>query len=506
MGRKNSYHQLIFIFSLLLVGLNSVHAQQLDSLRNSEIEAFKRRESAVSILSGGKNLVALKQDNNEAAVVLHIYDQDSLNLINRFSFTKTGEDFNDMNIMFLEAMRDEIWLLYTAQNDSGDKNSLWLTSLNYKGEEVKTLRILDYSPSKRPELRTYEMFYSPNHELMGISSVHDDFKQNEFDVDLFILDADMDKLYDKSVSLPNIKKVNTPSNFTLSNSGEIYFLNGLTDEKSEATTEVGLEKRLYQLFRYNPSKGKLKQYDVSISDKYISDVKMKLAPTGDLYIIGFYNYSYFKGAEGVFLMVIDNETGKIKVSGKKPLDLKVLSDFLSEKKLRRENSIDDLFLDHIFIKENGNILLLSEVYFVVQRVMTGVNAINVSTSKYYNFEEILIMELDPSLNLVKHEVIYKNQKSTNFLNPYWGYTLLNENDPNNLMLVYNFATPRNRKSTVTVTSELRSSSWIHHVFNETSKIESIGKLRVCPRFNPSLSKNYFVLQDDNEFGLFQVIE
>lgn len=505
MGFKTIYHRLIKTVLLVLIW-NSAYAQVLDSAQYSGIEDFAKREFAISILTTENNVLAVVLDENPSSIIISEYSSDKLQKLNEFSWSSSGENFKDLTIWYAEYYNNQIILLSTSFNSTKDTEFLWLTQLSTEGIELKTTLVEEYSYERRNINRTYELFKSPIENYIGISAVTENLNDYKFEISIHLMDKASNLLEQKIIQLPNIKKVDSPSSFMVTESGIVYFLNGLTDKKNEENSKIGLEKRLYQLFRYDSVNDKIKQYDVSIADKYISDVRMTLEENGDLYILGFYNNSFYKGTEGVFIMVIDDSSGEIKVSGKKQLDPRILADFYTEKQLRRETSIDDLYLDHIYLKENGNIVLIGEVFYVNQRMITSANGLNITTSKYYNFEEIIAIELTSNLGYIQHNTIYKKQKSTNFLSSYWGYSLLIDEHSDDFALMYNYINPKREKSSVTSTSPSRTSVWLQWGFStEQIILDGYKDLRLCPLYNPVWNSEFAILQDRSEYGFLKLI-
>ena len=83
--------------------------------------------------------------------------------------------------------------------------------------------------------------------------------EREFFLDVFLLDLSLAIIKEKEILLGNIKKVNYPHSFLLSDNGFLFFLNGLSEKKNANHSKVGLENRLYQLYRYDPFNDKIKQ-------------------------------------------------------------------------------------------------------------------------------------------------------------------------------------------------------------------------------------------------------
>ena len=500
MGRKNPYHRIIF--TLLLVGFSALLNAQSDSIAYSSKFKFSKKEFTRSIVSSEDFLLTINQDDKPSEVQFSIYNKQTLALLNEFGWSKIGKDYINHEIKIADYFDGQILLLSTSISADKKTRFLWLTSLAPNGIELKHLKLKETANNTKNSTLTFELFKNPQDSHVGVSMVLE--CEREFFLDVFLLDLSLAIIKEKEILLGNIKKVNYPHSFLLSDNGFLFFLNGLSEKKNANHSKVGLENRLYQLYRYDPFNDKIKQYDVSIADKFISDVKMKLGATGDLYITGFYNESVYKGTQGVFLMVIDKDDGSISLSGKRALDENVLSDFLTDKQIRRAKVIEDLYLDHLYIDDQGNITLIAEVFFVEERLITSANSINITTSYYYNWGDILVLEIDKGLNYLAHETVRKKQKSTNYLNPHWGYSLI-EKDDGKRSLLYNYLTNRKSGGVITASALSRAVTWYHPLFSLISReMDAPRQLSATPLFAPVWYGSYGILQDKDDFSLFKI--
>lgn len=503
---KTLVYRTVVCFIILLCFSATAYLQKSDSLTYSAKSAFDKQESKAITLHAGEQIILVKPHSRSSSIQFTIYDAHTMTQLDEFSWVSQNDDDRYFSVISVSYFQDQILILSGSLDRKEKTETLWLNTLTANGQEVSTIEVENREQSSFSNPTSYEIFKSDQEEFLGVSSVNESSNGNEFEISLYIYDRNLVKLSTQELNLPNIKKVSFPSSFTIDMEGTVYFLNGLTEKKGDEVDKIGLDKRLYQLFRYSPIDEKLKQYDVSIADKYISDVKMKTNAAGDLVVLGFYNSSYEKAAEGLFTMVIGKKEGAILLSGKKPFSLELISDFKTEKQAKKNPTINNLFLDHIFFNEKGNIILLAEVFLLEQRLMQNVTGMSMTTSTYFNYEEILALEIDTNLGYVQHHTIHKRQKSINFRNPYWSYSVLNPEQPEKLAVLYNYVTPKEKKNAVTLLSEARTSVWYQNVFsNEPKAIELDARLKVAPLFSPNQMNNTIILQDKNEFRVARVI-
>ncbi|MFK7755454.1 MAG: hypothetical protein AB8B53_00830 [Flavobacteriales bacterium] len=503
---KSLIHRTVICIFILIYGGTEAFLQETDSLIYSSKEALSRDQYRAIVLDAKEQIIIAKPSSENSSITFSIYDSSLLIKKDEFSWAPKVRDSKYFNVISVAVFRGNILVISSDVNKKEKTETVWLDVLSPSGAQVSSIVVENRELTSMASDFSYELFTSDDEQFLGISSANENNRANQFEIRLYIYNESLVKLSNQSINLPNIKRVSFPSNFTLDPEGTVYFLNGLQNQKGDEVNDIGLNKRLYQLFRFNPTDEKLKQYDVSIADKYITDVKMKTDPEGNLVVLGFYNNSYEKSAEGLFTMVISREDGAIILSGKKPFKGEVLSDFKTGKQVKKNPIINNLFLDHFFFTEGGTMVLLAEVFNIEQRLMQDATGINMTTSTYYNFDEILALEIEQNLNYVRHHTIHKRQKSINFMNPYWSYAVLNPTAPENLKVLYNYVTPKGKKNAVTILSEARTSTWCQGVFSKNSQaIEADRNLKVAPLHAPKHLNNTLILQDKNEYRLAKIL-
>jgi len=438
-------------------------------------------------------------DDFDYSVSFTVFDKESLDETSRFSWRKNADNYFNLEIHVVEYFQGEICVLYTYTDIDTKDDVLMLSFISRKGVYKSEIELSRFSDKRKFTTIEYYTFKSKSGRMLGVSSSIQGFRGSESEVGIHMLDANLNLLCSTNLTLPGSEKIASPSQFEISENGNVYFLSGLDKQKAENDGKLGLEKKVYQLYSYNYIIDKLKQFDVSIAEKYISDVKMKLHKDGDLYVLGFYNNSHVKGAEGVFLMLLDGANLKVKTSGKKDLSVKIKEDFISSKRLQKNPVIDDLYLDHFLIKDNGNIVFISEVFSIDKRTVNQTQFANINATTYYNFDEILCVELDSRLNYVQHLTIDKRQRSINNYSIYYSYSVINL-DSAEPYLAYNYVKGRNNKNVTEITGNDRTKLILQPLFSLDSKwIETPEKTKIAPGVNSVLSNSFLALQNKREY-------
>ena len=254
MGRKNPYHRIIF--TLLLVGFSALLNAQSDSIAYSSKFKFSKKEFTRSVVTFVCNC-KFKIDK-PSEVQFSIYNKQTLALLNEFGWSKIGKDYINHEIKIADYFDGQILLLSTSISADKKTRFLWLTSLAPNGIELKHLKLKETANNTKNSTLTFELFKNPQDSHVGVSMVLE--CEREFFLDVFLLDLSLAIIKEKEILLGNIKKVNYPHSFLLSDNGFLFFLNGLSEKKNANHSKVGLENRLYQLY-IQLHNDKIKQYN-----------------------------------------------------------------------------------------------------------------------------------------------------------------------------------------------------------------------------------------------------
>ncbi|GEM_PF-1324753 len=499
MESKTRHIKLILLLFLLSAG--TVSGQVLDTLRFSEPKNFDRKEVAIAQLEVENELINVMFDDFDYSVSFSVFDKNSLEESNRFSWKKNAENYAHLEIHVVEYFQEKICILFNYIDIETREEVHTLSIIDSNGAYVDEIELSRSSTKKKYLPIRYYTFKCNSGEILAVSSSKEGYRGIETEVGIHIINADLKLISSNELTLPGSEKIAPPSQFEISNNGTVYFLSGSDKLKAEVDGKLGLEKKVYQLYSYNYKIDKLKQFDVSIAEKYISDVKMKLHKNGDLYVLGFYNNSHEKGAEGVFIMLLDGGSLKVKTSGKKDLSVKIKEDFISSKRLEKNPVIDDLYLDHFFIKENGNIVFIGEVFSVDKRHLSQQRPeiTSLTTSVYYHFDEILCVELDSRLNYVQHLTIEKRQRSINEFSIYYSYSVINL-DSDEPYIAYNYIKNKNDRNVTEISGNAKTQLILQPLFSEDAeKIETPERLKIAPGINAEFSSSFMALQSRRQY-------
>lgn len=204
----------------------------------------------------------------------------------------------------------------------------------------------------------------------------------------------------------------------VSNEGNIYCV-GRVD------TEIWTEKRKgkptysYHIYCVSPNEEAPIDIPVEVKNQFITDIRIDIAPNGDILCGGFYSKLNSFNVEGVFSITIDGATHKIKQQSLKAIPISAVVENFSEAKQERLEKKEtkgknvELYnydLNNLVIKKEGGFVLIGEQFYVTTYT-TYVNK-TYQTHYLYHYNDIIVVNVDSKGNIEWAEKIGKTQMST----------------------------------------------------------------------------------------------
>jgi hypothetical protein len=280
------------------------------------------------------------------------------------------------------------------------------------------------------------------------------------------MDHKFQLLWNKEVRLPYENGLLDVESFRVDEDGDVYLLGLIYNEKRKSKRR-GNPNYQYQVFAYRESGEVLKEYPISLPEKFITDLQIEVLKNKDLICAGYYSQNGTFSIRGTYFLTIDAKTKEVKNKSVKEFGIDFITQNMKERvaeKTKRkeekgeETELYEYDLRRLLVGKDGSAILLGEQYYVERitrtTMMNGVSTSHTETHYYYN--DIIAVKIDPSGKIDWAEKIAKHQHTMEDGGFYSSYTtaivngnicfLFNDN-PKNITYtgvgkVYNF----NRRS------------------------------------------------------------
>lgn len=316
---------------------------------------------------------------------------------------------------------------------NSEHTTLELYSLTFKNDSLSNpvfrMQVEDVSKKR---LGKFNYKKSENDSLLVISHVPNVNRGDEETRLAFrVFDVEFELLWGKDFDLKQ-ENLASLTNLLLDNTGNIYVL---SDNKNDKGKEENAGKINHVLYAYYFKENKLKQFELDLADKEITDVSFNILPNGNLVVGGFYSNTENFSIAGSFCLVIDYLTRKRTSSSLVPFSKEFLSQYLSHKKIEKGKELENYYFDHFVINEDGSSFLVAEQYYFYQTEDWDYRSNIVIVTDNYYFNDIIIVYISPEGQIENTIAVPKRQHTINDNGRYSSYLLYAEG--NSISLLFN---------------------------------------------------------------------
>ena len=222
----------------------------------------------------------------------------------------------------------------------------------------------------------------------------------------------LEELWSRKVKLPyNLDRLSVLK-FDVDNNGDVYILTRFREKNWRELKKKDLPTSTYKMLAYRQGGEEVEEYDVTLDDKYISDITFDIDNRNNLVCSGFFSENYVGGLAGTFIFTIDAKTKKITRQDTKKFDTSELSLFMKEKKAKKGKEISsDFDLSDFVLRSDGGAVLIGESFYITYSTTMDANG-RTSTTTIYNYGPIIIVNVNPDGKIEWVSKIVKRQRSS----------------------------------------------------------------------------------------------
>ncbi len=327
-----------------------------------------------------------------------------------------------------------------------------------------------------------------------------------------LVDNNMNIIWTASLELPYKDKYFQISNYRVDNSGKVFMLAAVIKEKADR--ERKKPNYSYNIISYNDATKTIKELPISLGDKFISDISFAITPKGTIAVGGFYsNKNDDGGLAGTFFMSVDKEKNQVIAKGTKDFSSAFLSEFMSARRASKHKELYNYTIDYIVTQPNGGLIMIAEQSYV-NVVTTCQPKGGCTTTYYYNYNDIIVVNVNPDASIKWTQHIPKTQVSTNDGGYYSSYSFVLTG--NKLNFIYNDS-PKNldpnldpkrarngigrKMITVLVAMDIGDGKFTKQSLFEAKKEKIYTRPKIASQFSSTQSLFYAIKKKKYKFGL-----
>lgn len=365
----------------------------------------------------------------------HFNKQMNLTKSVKIILSKQGKE---LELELITHFNNKLYAFSSLRNNKEKKKILYVQSINKNTlrpeNDIRKIAEIDYQ--KKSRFNTGDYYIATSRDKSKLLVYYDtpyDKRENE-SFGLHIFDENMNQLWEKKISIPYKEDLFSVEKMRVDKEGNVYLV-GISYIEKHEDKRKGSPDYKYKILCYTNEGKKLIQYPVELQDKFITDMQITISDEGDIICAGFYSDEGTFSIKGSFFLSIDHENQKIKNKSFKEFGLDFITQGMSErqekkaKKKAAKGKNVELYkydLNEIILRDDGGALLIGEQYYV--RVVThtytdGNGMMHTTTTYYYNYNDIIVINISPKGQIDWIKKIPKQQVTTNDGGFFSSYTL-----------------------------------------------------------------------------------
>jgi hypothetical protein len=334
----------------------------------------------------------------------------------------TYED-KDLTIEWCFQSNGQIYLFTSFVNKKLDKVFLFHQKVNAKTLQlegpIKKVSESSFERVRRLGGFSYSFSRDSSHVLLYANT---ESKKNEPDkYALHVLDADMNEVWNKEVTLPYTESKFAIEDFCVDNDGNVFMLGVKYQERGESKRR-GTPNYEYKILGYRKDGTDVEEYSVSLGDMFLTDMKIDVSPKKDIVCAGFYSEKGTFSIKGTYYLRIDRKSKEIERISSKEFDI----DFITmnftpaqEKKAKKREAkgknveLYEYDLRDLVPRGDGGAVLLAEQYYVTVVCRTDPKTGTTTCTYYYHYNDIIVVSVSPEGQIEWATKVSKRQTSAN---------------------------------------------------------------------------------------------
>jgi hypothetical protein len=369
-----------------------------------------------------------------AETSLEKYNKSSLQLeyVKEFELPKVKE--KKLNFERVYILQGKMLVFASRYDKDEDKNYAYVQKVNTStGAMEGTPREIDYiSATKRRNAGSFDFIMSEDSSKILLLHNEPFEKYGNEKFSYKVLDANANELWSAALELPYKDKAFAISNYRVDNDGNVFMMASIEKEKGEK--EKKKPKYRYELISYIYKTKSIKETEITLDDKFISDISFRINEKGNIVIGGFYSNKSSDGLAGTFFLAMDKESRKVISSGYKDFTTEFLGEFMSARKAEKHKELYNYSIDYLVTKSDGGVLMVAEQYYMYTTTTCDSKG-NCRTNYHYCYNDIIVVSVNPDASIAWVKKVPKYQHSVNDNGYYSSYTMDVVGDK--LYLIYN---------------------------------------------------------------------
>jgi len=348
---------------------------------------------------------------------------------------KNGEE---RDYEFIVYMNSTLYVFSSIENKKTDKVTLYAQTISKKtlrpNNDARKIAEINYADKGSGSFGDFAYNISKDQTKLMIHYLLPTKKKEKEKIALIVLDKELGLLWERKCTLPYLEELFNDERYRIDNEGNAYILGVVYKEKAMAKRK-GKPNYKYQLICYKDKGETYKEYPIELAGKFITDMQIAITDKNDIVCAGFYSNVGTFSINGSYYLNVNGDNGEILSKSYKEFDLEFITQNMTEREANKAKRKEDkgkdveLFeydLDNIVLRDDGGAILVGEQFFIEVFTTTTTSANggrSTTTSYHYNYNDIIVININPEGQIEWAKKIPKAQESVNDGGTYSSYAM-----------------------------------------------------------------------------------
>lgn len=351
-------------------------------------------------------------------------------------------EYDEMDLDFHAAIQlnEKLYFLYTARDYDAEIVYLYARELNGKtlapeGKYTKLGEQKFVSDKKFARQAAFEAFHpfsilvakNKSHLYVSTHAQYNDDENEEEEMHIAVYTAYLQLDWERQAKSGFIADLFTITNVRLDDNGDVSIV-GV--EYKERLTEKqkrrsGKPNYTHHLLRYTENGTKFTSMPIELNGKFITDLRIETAQSGDVVVAGFYSEVGTFSIKGAFYLNIDPNTKTVKAEKFSEFGTEFITMNLTdreEKKAKKKEAkgeeleMNEFDMRDLILNSDGGATLIAEqyIFYITSTTYTDANGRSSTTYTYhYLYNDIIVISFNNTGELLWKTKIAKRQHTTN---------------------------------------------------------------------------------------------
>jgi hypothetical protein len=325
------------------------------------------------------------------------------------------------NIVLYE---DGLLLLKSSENTQTGKIELLSTKVDENGIAGTTWSKVDESPKKSGN-DPGDFTVVPNTNKTLLVASHTEYGTNNQSILVItIFNTQHQQILSRKFDLEyNYEKLRYKE-LQIDDNGNVFFSVTYTNNDKKKNSP---ERKEHIMFAYYKSTDRLVRYKLNEGNYYVNEFSFGINYVKNcLTICGLYSNTSEDFAGGTFLYNINLDSGGVFYHRFQEFDKGLVSKMIGEREASKKPELSNIQMKRLILRSDGGIVLAAENVYTTQQTYTYyVNGMpQYSYRTIYNYDDIMVISLDPDGKSEWYDVIRKKQSSLNDEGYFSSFTMI----------------------------------------------------------------------------------